>query len=117
MITSNDKVCSTMIFANDGVPDSLSWSCHTHSKWEETKDSHSIGVSREEGLVYADSGEVVDITRLSETDHWVNQDIGLSGASGTNSEFSVGAMHGVSGLESYDSLPSEFVEMQSQFGG
>lgn len=68
-------------------------------------------------MVYADSGEVIDITRLGQANHWVDQDIGLSGARSTNSEFSMGAVHGVSGLESYDSLPSEFVEVQSQFGG
>jgi hypothetical protein len=78
--------------------------------------SHSLGVGRHEGLVSPDSGVVVNISRLGKTDNWVNEDVRSPLSSGSDSEFSVGSVHGVSGLERDDSPPRELVEMCSELG-
>ena len=95
MVTSNNEVCSTVILANDSVPDSLTRSTHTHSKGKKAKNGHSIGVSRKQSLVDADTGEVIDVSRFSEADNWMDQDISLASAGSANCELSVGTMHGV----------------------
>jgi hypothetical protein len=95
MITSNNEVGSTVILADNGVPNGFARTTHAHGEGQQTDDSHAIGVSWKERLVDADTGKVVDVSRLCETDNWVDQDIGLTGASGTDSELSVGSVHGV----------------------
>lgn len=47
----------------------------------------------------------------------MNKDIRLSCTGSTDSQFSMGSMHGITSLESYDTRPAEFLEMHAQFGG
>jgi hypothetical protein len=74
---------------------------------------HTLWVRRHEGLVSPDSGVVVDISRLGESDNRVNEDVCSSLSSSSDSEFSVGSVHGVSGLESDDGPPRELVKVGS----
>lgn len=48
-------------------------------------------------MVNTDTGEMVDVTGLGQTDDRVNEDVGLTGTGSTDSEFPVCAMHGVPG--------------------
>jgi hypothetical protein len=57
---------------------------------------------------------VVNVARLGESNDGVDQDVGLLGAGGADGQFAMGAVHGVAGLESYDTLPAELVEEGSQ---
>lgn len=111
VISSDDEVSGTVILADDGVPDGLTGTTHAHGEGQKTEDGHSVGVTGEEGLVDTDTGEVVDVTGLGETDDGVDQDIGLAGTGGANGQFTVSTVHGVSGLESDNSGPAEFVEV------
>jgi hypothetical protein len=47
----------------------------------------------------------------------VNKDVCLAGSSGADSEFTMGSVHGVTGLEGYYASPVEFCEMRSKFCG
>ena len=96
VVTSNDEVSSTVVLTDNCVPESLTGSAHTHSQGKQTQDSHAIGVAGEKGLVGTDASEVVNIARLGETDNRVNQDIGLTSTSGTDSQLTVSTVHGVS---------------------
>ena len=73
--------------------------------------SHSLGVRRHQSLVSPNSGVVVDISRLGQSDNRVNEDVGSSLSSSSDGEFSVGSVHWVSGLESDNSPPRKFVEV------
>lgn len=117
VITSNDEVRSAVVLSDDGVPDGLAGSTHTHSKGQKAENSHAIGVSREQCLVNADAGEVVNVTRLGESDDGVDQDVSLTSTSGADSELAVGAMHRVSRLESDHLGPAKLVEVQTELGG
>jgi hypothetical protein len=102
VITANDEMGCTEVFADNGVPDSFTRTAHSHCQRQEAENSHAIGVSREKCLVHTDSGEMVDISRLCKTDNRVDEDIGLAGTSSTNSQLSVSSVHGISGLEGND---------------
>ena len=68
-------------------------------------------------MINAYTGEVVDITWFRETDNGMNEHIGLASAGGADSEFSVGSVHGVTGLEGHDTGPSQLLEMGTELGG
>lgn len=117
MVTSDDEVSGTVVLTDDGVPDGLTGTTHTHGEAQKAQDGHSVGVAGEESLVGADTGEVVDVSRLGETDNGVNQDIGLASASSTDGQLTVSSVHGVSSLESNNSVPAELVEVNTQLRG
>jgi hypothetical protein len=98
VVTANNEVGGTVVFTDDSVPDSLTGTAHAHSKGQESKSRHSVGVAGKKGLVGADTGEVVNVTGLGETDHRVDKNISLAGASGTDGQFTVSSVHRVSGV-------------------
>merc|ERR1712000_708983 len=69
MISADDEVSRTVVLSDDGVPDGFTRTTHTHGQTEQTKNSHSIGVSGHESLVDAYPSEVVNVTRLGQTHH------------------------------------------------
>ena len=97
MVTTNDEVCSTVVLADDRVPDGFTRTGHAHGESEKTKDSHTVGVTWENGLVDTDTGEVVDVTGLCKTDDGVDEDVCLAGTSTTDGELTVSTVHGVPG--------------------
>lgn len=136
MVASNDEMCSSVILPDDGVPDGFTRSTHAHGQRQQTQDSHSIGVTGEDGLVHTHTSEVVDISGLSETDDGVDQDIRLTGAGGANRQFTVSPVHRIStavsltilgsyygnrkripSLEGDNPGPAELVEVSAQLCG
>lgn len=117
MITTDDEVSSTVVLSDNGVPDSLTGTTHSHGEGEEGKSSHAVGVSGQKSLVDTDSGEVINVAGLGETNNGLDQDVGLLGASGADRQLTVSAVHGVSGLESDDLLPAELVEVGTELRG
>lgn len=117
VVTTDDEVGRTVVLADDGVPDGLTRTTHTHSQRQQTQDCHSVGVSREKGLVHSHTSEVVDVTRLGKTNDRVDENIGVVGTSGANRQLTVRSVHGVTGLESNDASPAQFVEVQTDFSG
>lgn len=117
VVTPNDKVCSTVVLANDGVPESLTGTTHAHGKRQQTQNSHSVGVARQESLVDTHSSKMVNVAGLGKTNDRVDEDVGLSAAGSADSQLTVSAVHGVTGLESDDTGPAELVEVQAQLSG
>ena len=111
VVTANNEVGGTVVLADNGVPDGLTRATHTHSQGQKTQNTHAVGVSRQKSLVNTDTGEVVDITGLGQAHNGVDQDVGAVRPGGADSQFTVSAVHGVSGLESDDSGPAELVEV------
>lgn len=117
VVTANDEVGSTVVLSDNGVPESLTGTTHSHGEGQKSKSSHAVGVSGQESLVDTDTGEVVNVTRLGETDDGLDQDVGLLGAGGADRQLTVSSVHGVSGLESDDFLPAELVEVSAELRG
>lgn len=117
VITPNDEVGSTVVLADDGVPESLTRTTHSHGEGQKSKGGHTVGVTGQESLVDADTGEVIDVTGLGETDDRLDEDVGLLGAGGADRQLTVSTVHGVSGLESNDLLPAELVEVSAELRG
>jgi hypothetical protein len=117
VVTANNEVGRTVVLADDGVPDGLAGTAHTHSEGQQGEDSHAVGVAGHQRLVDTDTGEVVNVTGLGEADNGVDEDIGLAGSCSADRQLTMSAVHGVPRLEGNDLLPAELVEVQTQFGG
>ena len=117
VVTADDEMGRAVVLADDSVPDGFARATHTHGERQETEDSHAVGVARQQGLVDAHTGEVVDVTGLGETHDGVDQDVGMVRSSSPNSEFSMGAVHGIAGLEGDDTGPAQLVEVSANLGG
>jgi hypothetical protein len=117
VVATNDEVGCAIVLADDSMPDGFAGATHSHGEWEEAKNGHAVRVSWEQGLVDTDTGEVIDVSRFREPDDWVDKDICLTGTSCADSQLSVSSVHGVSGLESDDLGPAEFVEVKTEFCG
>ena len=117
MVTADNEVCGTVVLTDDGVPDGLTRTTHAHGQTQQTQNGHAVGVAGQQGLVGADTGEVVNVTGLGETDDGVDQDIGLAGASRADSQLTVGTMHGVTSLESDNAGPAQLVKVHTQLRG
>jgi len=117
VVSSDNEVSGTMVLTDNGVPDGLTGSSHAHSKWEKAKDSHTIGISGEESLVDTYTGEVINVAWFGETHNGVDKDVCLTRPGSTDSELSVGPVHGIPRLESNNLGPSQLLKVQSQFGG
>jgi hypothetical protein len=74
---------------------------------------HSFRVGRHKCLICSYSGVVVDISWLCQAHDRVNQDICAALSSSSDGKFSMGSVHGISSLESYDFAPSEFMKVRS----
>lgn len=107
----------TKVLPNDSVPDSLSWTGHSHGEWQESEVSHTLGEGGHQSLVSSNSGVVVDVSWFGKTDDGVNKNVGSSLSGGSDGQLSVGSVHWVSGLESDDLSPRDFVEVGSKLGG
>jgi hypothetical protein len=117
VVTANDEVGCAKVLADDGVPKSLSGSSHAHGKGEESEVGHTLRVRRHEGLVSPNTGEVVDVSGLGETDDGVDEDVGATLTSRSDRELTVSAVHGVTSLESDDLPPCDLVEVRAELGG
>lgn len=117
VVTADDEVRGAVVLADDGVPQSLTGTAHSHGQRQQGESSHAVGVSGQQSAVDADAGEVVDIARLGQADNGVDEHVGLLRTSSPDRQLTVSAVHGVSGLEGDDLLPAELVEVGSQFSG
>lgn len=117
VVTTNNEVGGTVILTDDGVPDGLAGSTHTHGEGQQTQDGHAVRVARQQGLVGPHTGEVVNVTGLGQTDDGVDENVGLLGTSSAHGQLPVRTVHGVTGLEGDHSVPAELVEVNAQFRG
>jgi hypothetical protein len=98
------------------VPDGFAGTAHAHGEGEESENSHAIGIAGHQGLVDADTGEVIDVTRLGKTNDGMDQHIGLARPRSADSQLAMRAVHGVPRLEGHDLLPAQLVKVQTQLG-
>jgi hypothetical protein len=95
MISPHDEVSGTVVLANDCVPDCLSWPAHAHGQGKEAQCRHSAWVSRQQRLVHSDSGEMVDIAWLRQSDYGVDQHVRLARPGRSDGQFPMGSVHGI----------------------
>lgn len=117
VITTNNKVSNTVVFADQRVPDSLTRSTHTHSQGKQAELSHTVGILGHQGLVDANTSVVVDVSGLGETNNGVDQQVSLASTGSTDGQFTVSTVHRVTSLESDDASPLQFLEVGTQFAG
>jgi hypothetical protein len=115
VISTDDKVSRAKVLSNDGVPYGLPRSSHPHGEGQQGQSGHPVRVLGHQGLVSPDSGVVIDITGLGQTDDGVDEDVGLMLTSRTDGQLSMSSVHRVSGLEGHDLPPRDFLEMSSEF--
>lgn len=111
VVAADDEVGRTIVLADDGVPDGFTGTSHAHSKGEEGEVAKTVGVLLHDCLIDANTGVVVDVSGLGETDDGVDEDVGLALAGGADGELTVSTVHGVAGLEGDNLLPRELLEV------
>jgi len=117
VIPTDNEVSSTVVLADNGMPNSLTWTTHSHRKRQQRQNGHSVGVPGHNSLVYTDPGVVVDVSGLGKTDDWMDEDVGLVRSRCADREFTMGSVHGISRLEGDDTGPMEFRKVSSELGG
>lgn len=117
VVTADNEVRRAVVLADDGVPEGLAGSAHAHSKGKEGESGHAVGVAREQSLIDADTGEVVNVARLGHADNGVDEDVGLLRAGSADRQLTVSTVHWVSGLEGDNLLPAKLVEVGAELGG
>ena len=117
LVTADDEVRCTEVLTDDGVPDCFAGTSHTHGEGEEGEVAHAVGVLGHNGLVDTDTGVVVDVTGLGETDDGVDEDVRLPLAGSADGELTVSTVHGVAGLEGDDLAPGDLVEVCAELSG
>ena len=76
--------------------------------------AHAVRVLGHDSLVDTDTGVVVDITGLGETDDGVDEHVRLPLAGGADGELTVGTVHGVTGLEGDNLAPCKLLEVSAE---
>lgn len=117
VVTADNEVSSTVVLTDDSVPDGLTGTTHTHGQTQKTQNGHAVGVTGQECLIGADTGEVVNVTGLGQTDDRVDQNVGLARASRADGQLTMSTVHGVTGLESDDAGPAQLVEVNAKLSG
>ena len=111
MIAPHDKVRTTVVFADQSVPNRLARTSHAHGKVQKAHRRGGRRVLIQHRLVTTYTGKVVNIARLGHADHRVDQQVRLRFFCGTERKFLVGAVQGVAGLERNDFAPAHFAEI------
>lgn len=128
MITADDEVSRSKVFANNGMPEGFTGSSHAHGERKKCEVTHSIRVFLHDSLVYTDTGIMIDVTRFCETNNGMNENVlvdrlalkpslALTNTYGsvltcsTNGQLTVSTMHRVSRLEGDNTAPCEFCEV------
>src|ERR1039458_5271821 len=114
VIAAHDEVGAAVVLANQGVPDRFARSTHAHGKRQERELLRSLWILRAQQLVAAHAGVVVHVSGLRHSDDGMDQKVGFHLLGRAESEFHVGAVHGVASLEGNDSAPSKTRELRAQ---
>jgi hypothetical protein len=75
VVTTDDEVGRTVVFADNGMPDGLTRAGHSHGERKEGKMAKAVGVLLHDRLVNTDTSVVVDISGLGKTDDGVNKNV------------------------------------------
>ena len=106
-----------MVLADESMPDGFARAAHAHGQGQKRELRRALREFRKQQLVAAHAGEVVHIARLGHADGGMNQEVGFDLLGGAESQFHVGAVHRVAGLESDDAPPSQAGKLGTQFRG
>ena len=104
-----------MVLADQAVPDRFPWTGHAHGKVQKAHGRGGRRILVQHRLVAADPGEVVDVARFGHADDGVNEQVRLNLFRGPESQFLMGAVQGVPGLERHDLAPAKLPEVGAQF--
>ena len=116
MVAADDEMRHAVVLADDGVPHRLAGAAHAHGQRQQRHLGRRFRVVVEDGLVAAHPGVVVDVARLGEADHRVDQQVGLDVLGRPHRDLLMGAVHGIAGLEADDPAPACPGEVIAQLG-
>ena len=114
MVAPDDEMGAAVVLADQRVPDRLARAGHAHGEVQQAHRGGGGGVLVEHRLVAAHPGEVVDVARLGQAHHRVDQQVGLGFLGGAEGQLLVGAVQRVAGLEGDDLAPAELAEIGAQ---
>src|SRR5215213_795211 len=108
-------VC-TVIAPDDRMPHGLAWTSHSHCQWEERKqDAVRVVMILRQCFVRADAGVMINITGLSHSNRWMQQQEAVQLFNRCLCHLLVHAMQRIACLERNDITLSEFIQSCSCF--
>src|SRR5215470_19596610 len=117
MVPSHDEVGSTVVLADNGVPEGFARSTHTHGEREERKHHPVLRVARQDCLVAAHPRLRIDVPGLRHPHHRVDQQIGVLRKRGAKGELLVGSVHRITCLERDHPNPATTCKLGTQLRG
>ncbi len=117
VVSTDDEMGAAEVAADDRVEEGLARSGHPHRQRQEAEDDRVlVVVVVHQGPIAADTGEVVHVSRLGDTDDRVDEQAAADLLGRELGQFFVGPVQGVSGLEGNDLLPALLGEVGSDLG-
>ena len=116
VIAAHDEVRAAMVLADDRMPNGLARSAHAHGERQQGKLRGRLRELGEQQLVAAHSRVVIHVAGLGHAHHRMNQQVGLDLLGGAESQFDVGAVHGVASLEGDHAAPAHAGKLGTNFG-
>ena len=77
MVATNNQVTTSVVLADQCVPDGFAGTAHAHGQRQEGELGRAGRELRQQQLITTDASEVIHIARLSHSNDWVDQKIGF----------------------------------------
>jgi hypothetical protein len=116
VVATDDEVRAAVVLADDRVPHGLAGPAHPHRQVEQRQRGGVVRVGRQQQLVGPGAGVVVDVARLGQPDHRVDEQVGAALLGRPEGDLLVGPVHGVAGLEGHDLGPAHLLELVAHLG-
>ena len=117
MITPYDEVSGSVVLSDESVKHGLTRTSHTHCKRKCVQENVTFRVLIEDCVVAAHSSMVVNVTWLSGSHDWVEEEFSSNALGSYLSEFNMGEVHRVASLEGNHLIPLIVLEELSDFTG
>ena len=117
MVAADDQVGASVVPANQGVPERLAGTRHSHGERQQRQLRGVARIVAQNLPVAADARVVIEVSRLRHADDRVDQQVRLQFAGRPQGQLEVRPMHRVAGLEGDRRLPSELREPSPQLLG
>src|SRR5215831_12067956 len=107
MVTADDKMCCSVVAANDGMEHRLARARHSHGKRDDGKQHLVLWITRlGNGFVGPHSRHVINIARLCCSNCWMEKKCSVNHLDGSPRHLFVSTMHWVTRMEGDDVRPA-----------
>src|SRR5207244_13364571 len=115
VVAADDEVRAAVVLPDNAVPDGFARAPHSHGQWQEGKLYCVVRVLGEQQPVTTHAREVIHVAGPGHTHGRMDQQIRLYLLGGAESQFHMGAVHGIAGLKGYYATPAQAGKLGAKF--